>query len=483
MDKTSPQSLASLRSDIMAGDAARIAKQHEGGKYTARERINKLFDAGSFVETDTLKRDAHVVTGYGTVHGRAAYCFAQDFTSLGGAMTAAQAEKILKVLRMAQMTGAPVIALCDSAGMSLAQGAAAMAAYAQVLGAMTRLSGVCPLLCCISGECKGVATLLSQVSDITIQVEKVGELSAHAALVMNAAQKKSLTAQELFGAKAMAAQGAVALTAANEEAAISLLIGLLDILPGCNAEDAPLSEGDDLNRLVAAKDAADTLPLAAEMMDGGRYIELFAAYGKALHTLLGVVGGRPVGIVASEYALDNGRLDVDSCKKAARFVRFCDCYSLPVISLIHSDGLAVPAFEAQAAQMTAAAQLLYAYGEATCPKVAVITGHAIGAAYVSMGGKAIADITYAWPDAVIAPLTQEVAVQTLNTAELLAGEKREDLEANYAARFGALSAAQEGLLDDVIEPSQTRQLIIAALELLAAKHDVHLPRKHGNLPL
>lgn len=467
------QTILETRLNILQGDKERVAKQHESGKATARERVAKLFDAGSFVETDALKADGGVVCGYGTVNSRIAYCFAQDFTAQGGAMSEKQAQKILKVLNLAAMTGAPVVALLDSAGAKVLEGAQALSAYAQVFAAMTRMSGVSPMIACVMGPCRGVAAMFTQLADIAITVDKTGELALHSALVLG----KALTADDL------AKQGAVALKAQNEDEALSQIAALLDILPACNVEDAPMTEGEDLNRVLTACDAENGLALATEIADNGQIMELGAQYGVAVHTVLARVGGRSCGIVATDYTVDNGRLDATACEKVARFVRLCDCYQLPVISLINSDGLNVGAADEQAWYMRAAAQMLYAYAEATAAKLAVVTGSAVGGAYVAMGGTKVADIAYAWPTAFVAPLTAETAVQTLCDEQLNAGADRAELEANYKKTGDALYAAQQGIVDDVIEPAETRKQLIAALEALEAKHDVNLPRKHGNQPM
>ena len=477
------QALATEKAAVLQGDAERVAKQHADGKLTARERAAKLFDAGSFVEMDALRAGSNAVAGCGTVNGQAVYCFAQDFASAGGAMTKAQAEKILKTLRMARLTGAPVVALLDSAGVKLSEGMEALPMYAEILGAMARLSGVCPLITCVAGPCRGLAAMMTQLSDINIQLKKTGEIALHTAQVMNSEKGREKTAQQLFGADTMAAQGAAALTAETEEEAAALIASLIDLLPGSNMEDAPLADGEDLNRLLVCDDPENAAALMADLADGGQLIELYQGYGPAVHTALCRVGGHTVGLVANDHTVDGGRLTSQDSRKAARFVRLCDCYQLPVISLVNTDGLTVPLVGHQGALLRGAADLLYAYAEATAPKIAIMTGSAVGAAYVAMGGKSIADVSYAWPTAMIAPLTKEAAVQTLDVDKLNAGESREALEGEYADSFGALNAAKTGIVDDVIEPRETRKYIIAALELLSTKHDVNLPKKHGNLPL
>lgn len=484
MDMTDlTRGIATCKSAILQGDAERVAKQHAAGKCTARERAAKLFDDGSFIETAVLRQDACVVTGYGTVRGRAAYCFAQDFTVSGGALSKAQSDKILNLLSLAQTTGALVVAMLDSVGVKLQDGMDALPAYAAVLRRLARLSGVCPIIACVMGECRGIMTLVTQLADIAIQVEKTGVLALHNALVMNATEGKSSGEEALFGAEEMLGQGAIALKAATEDEATALISSLLDLLPACNTEDAPLYEQDDLNRVLYTVSPDETMHIVTELADNGQIIELNAAHGERAHTVLGRVGGRTAGIVATDPTVDNGRLDAASCEKIARFVRLCDCYGLPIVSLLHTDGLSVPKACGQASLLRAAAQMLYAYAEATSPKIALILGNAVGAAYAAMGGKAMADIAYAWPGAMISPLTREAAVQTLFDDRLQSGESRAALEDEYALSCGALECAKNGLVDDVIEPCDTRKMLIAAMEFLSSKHDVNLPRKHGNIPL
>ena len=477
------QAVAAEKAAVLQGDRDRVAKQHADGKCTARERAVKLFDAGSFVEIDALRENSHAVAGCGTVSGQAVYCFAQDFASAGGAMTKSQAAKALKMLRMARMNGAPVVMLLDSAGVKLSEGMDALPAYAEIFAAMARLSGVCPMITCVMGPCNGIAAMMTQLSDISIEVKKTGEIALHTAQVMNSEKGRVKTSQQLFGAEAMDAQGAVALTAENEDEAAALISALIDLLPACNMADAPLTEGEDLNRLTVCDDPEDAVGLMKDLADDARIIELYKGYGTGVHVALARVGGRTVGLVANDHQADAGRMCSQDCRKAARFVRLCDCYQIPVVSLVNTDGLTVPLFAHQGALLRGAAELIYAYAEATAPKIAILTGDAVGAGYVAMGGKAIADVAYAWPTAMVSPLTAQAAVQTLCGEALNAGESRDALEKKYAASCGAVEAAKAGVVDDVIDPSETRKYIIAALEVLSSKHDVNLPKKHSNLPL
>lgn len=493
MSEQNLKQVLAKKQSILQGDAERIAKQRAAGKLTARERVAKLLDAGSFVETDALvSRNgdyAGVVTGSGTVQDRPVYVFAQDFTVHGGAMGQMQAQKIVKVLDLAQKTGAPVIALCDSAGVRIDEGAAAMNAYASVFTRLAKLSGVVPVIALVLGPVVGGAAMIAQLADITIEAENVGQLMVYGPQVMSAISGKTVDAKAVGGAKAMAAQGGVALTAKDEDEAISLAVQVLDYLPGCNAEDAAIVDTDDMNRILPVLDAADAESQLAAMADGAAYVELFKDYGKEIRVALTRVGGRPVGLVVGNGKENDGVLTAQSASKAARFIRLCDCYSLPVVSLINSKGVAVPAVDEQAATIKATTQLLYAYAEATTAKVSIVTGNAIGQAYVAMGGKSNADVTYAWPSAVISALTPEAAVQVLYTDDLKADKKpalqsRAELEAKFAADVAdGVAAAAAGMVDDVIDPAETRKYVIAALEMLSSKRESNPPKKHGNLPL
>lgn len=478
---------------ILQGDAERIAKQRADGKLTARERVAKLVDQGSFVELDALVSKnndyAGVVTGYGTINDRPVYLFAQDYTVHGGAMGEQQAKKICKVLDLALKTGAPVIAMCDSAGVRVDEGAAAMNAYATVFARMAKLSGVCPMIAMVMGPVAGGAAMIAQLADVTIEAANCGQLMVYGPQVMSAVTGKTIDAKKLGGAETMAAQGGVALTAKDEDEAIALAVQVLDLLPGCNAEDAPIVDADDMNRILPVLETTDSDSLLAAMSDAATFIELYKDYGKELRVALTRIGGRAAGLVVSNGAVNEGNLTPAACTKAARFIRFCDCFSMPVVTLINSKGMAVPAVADQVKTMVAGAQLLYAYAESTTAKVSVVVGNAIGQAYIAMGGKANADVTYAWPGAVISALTPEAAVQVLYVDELKAGKKpaletRADLEADFAANIAdGVAAAQAGMIDDVIDPAETRKYVIAALEMLSSKRESNPPKKHGNLPM
>ncbi|MDD6039850.1 MAG: carboxyl transferase domain-containing protein [Clostridia bacterium] len=483
------QKVLDLRKAILDGSEQRLKEQRDAGKLTARERVEKLADAGSFVELFALVSQngegAGVITGYATIDQRPVYIFAQDFTVRGGAMGKAQAAKIVKLLDMALKTGAPVIAVLDSAGVRIDEGAAAMSAYSEIYAKLSRMSGVCPIVSLVLGPCIGGAALLTQLADVSIVAQKVGQVMVFGPQVMAAMNGKAVKADEFGGAEVVAKMGACALTAETEEEAIAKAKQVLALLPSSNLEDCELYDTDDMNRLLPAIDPADAEALVSALVDNGSAIELYKAYGKNVKTVLARMGGRSVAIVAA-----SGKLCAACLQKAARFVRMADCFNLPVISLINTCGVQVDSVEAQGWLFKAQAQLLYAYAEATTAKLAVVTGDAIGQAYVAMGGKGNADVTYAWPSAVISALTPEAAVAVLYANEVKAdtGLSVDAARAKYADKYiedvaGAVNAAKAGMVDDIIDPATTRQMLISAMEMLASKRDSNPPKKHGNLPM
>ena len=483
------QKVLELRRAILGGDEKRLKAQRDAGKLTARERIEKIADPGSFMELYALvsqnQEGAGVVTGYATIQERPVYLFAQDFTVHGGAMGAQQAAKIVKLLDMAQQTGAPVLAVMDSAGVRIDEGALAMSAYSEIYQKMARMSGVCPMVALVLGPCIGGAALLSQLADVAIVAEKAGQLMVFGPQVMAAMNGLQVEPEKLGGAKVAAEMGACALTAATEDEAIAQAKKVLSLLPSCNLEDSEIVDTDDMSRLLPAIDPSDADSLIKALADNGEALELYAAYQPAIRVFLARMGGRSVGLVAAY-----GKLTAGALQKAARFVRFMDCFGIPVISLLNTSGVEVEGVKEQGWLFKAQSQLLYAYAEATVPKLSVVTGDAVGQAYVAMGGKANADVTYAWPTAVISAVTPEAAVAVLYQNEVKADKELspEEARAKYADQYvadvaGAVNAAKQGMVDDIVEPQKTRAMLISAMEMLASKRDSNPPKKHGNLPM
>ena len=475
----------SRKQDILE-NAAGVEKIKKSGKLTARERVNLLLDDGSFMEQAMLQSDAGVVTGSGTVDGRPVYVVAQDFAVMDGAVGAKQAKKIVKVLELARKTGTPVVLMADSNGARVGEGAAALEAYTDIFAHMARLSGVVPMIAMVLGPCVGAAAMMAELSDLVI-VAKEGALLCAGPQVLSATMGKDvMKATELGGAKIAVENGAAHFACDTEEEAVSTARKLLGVLPANNLEDAPFSAEEDMNRALTGLAAgADGMDVINAMADAGSVIEAGKGYTGAA-TAFGKLAGRTVAFVYTGKG--------DTCdkrmQKIARFVRFADCYNIPVVSLIDSTGLELfKTVDRQLNVVKAASKLVYAYSEATTVKVSVVIGNAIGAAYVAMGGSANADATYAWPGTCISPLTGEAAIAIWGKDDIKnskgdAVAARKELAARYEAEVAdGVNAAIEGLVDDVIDPADTRKMVIAALELMSSKRDSNPPKKHGNMPL
>ena len=467
-------------------ESAGVEKQKQSGKLTARERVSLLLDGGSFVEQSMLFADAGVVTGCGTVEGRPVYVIAQDFAVMDGAVGEKQAKKIVKVLELARKTGTPVVTLCDSNGARVGEGAAALEAYADIFAHMARLSGVVPMIAVVAGPCVGAAAMTAQLSDIVLVAKPAGALLVAGPQVLASTMGKDLKAEDLGGGKTAVEYGAAHLACESEEEAIASVKTLLGMLPANNLEDAPFAPEEDMNRLVEGLEAgADGREVIAALADTGSVVELGKGFTGAV-TALGRMAGRTVAFVYTGKG--------DTCdkrmNKITRFVRFADCYNIPVVSLVDSTGFELfPTIDRQMSVMKAASALVYAYSEATTVKVTLVIGSAVGAMYVAMGGSANADATYAWPGAVISPMTGEAAIQVMWKDQIKASQgdavkAREELAAKYEAEVAdGVCAAAAGLVDDVIDPADSRKMVIAALELLSSKRDSNPPKKHGNMPL
>ena len=467
-------------------ESAGVEKQKQSGKLTARERVSLLLDGGSFVEQSMLFADAGVVTGCGTVEGRPVYVIAQDFAVMDGAVGEKQAKKIVKVLELARKTGTPVVTLCDSNGARVGEGAAALEAYADIFAHMARLSGVVPMIAVVAGPCVGAAAMTAQLSDIVLVAKPAGALLVAGPQVLASTMGKDLKAEDLGGGKTAVEYGAAHLACESEEEAIATVKTLLGMLPANNLEDAPFAPEEDMNRLVEGLAAgADGREVITALADTGSVVELGKGFTGAV-TALGRMAGRTVAFVYTGKG--------DTCdkrmNKITRFVRFADCYNIPVVSLVDSTGFELfPTIDRQMSVMKAASALVYAYSEATTVKVTLVIGSAVGAMYVAMGGSANADATYAWPGAVISPMTGEAAIQVMWKDQIKASQgdavkAREELAAKYEAEVAdGVCAAAAGLVDDVIDPADSRKMVIAALELLSSKRDSNPPKKHGNMPL
>ena len=475
---------------ILKGDAALCEQQKAAGKLLARERIAQLLDAASFVELDVLNADAGVVTGYGLIDGAPAYVYAQDFTVKGGSVGMAHARKVLKVMELAEKTGAPLYAILDTAGARLDEGIDAMNAYAMMAGKASALSGVVPQVAIVLGQCGGIASAIAGMSDVTI-MSRNGALFVNGPQVVATVAGKEIDLKQLAGPEASMKSGVAQLTADSDEAAIALARKLAGFLPANNMDEIIGDTIDDVNRelgdlntLNATCDVREIIRRVADMND---VLELSEGFAPSMVTAIAKIGGATVGFIANQPARDGGRITVYGAKKASRFASFCDCFSIPVITLVDSLGMKVtPAPQGELSR--AGAQLMFALTEASNVRIALIVGSAIGTAYAAMASRAAADAVYAWPGAVVSAVTPKIAVQLNCEAELKSADdpqaRRAELEEQYMADVAdGVNAAVKGYVDDVIEPAQTRQILAAALEMLSGKRENRPAKKHGNMPL
>jgi acetyl-CoA carboxylase carboxyltransferase component len=455
------------RLELLQGDEAKIKLQHDKGKKTARERIAAFFDAASFVELGALKEESGVICGYGLSSERPVYAVAQDITVKGAAMSKKQADKIINTLSLAKKTGAPVVFFTDTEGFSVKEDALTLKAFGEVFAAISKLSVICPIITLVAGECCGIAAQFAMLSDISIAIEGVTVIMPFTPAVMGKAGDVNKDGKALGGAKVAAKQGSCALTAKDEDEAIAKLKTLLALLPSSVDNKAPFVDSDDINRVLSA-DGKDGFKLVTEIADNGTAIELYPEYGAGMYTFLARIGGYSCALIASEPGKEAGRLNSKSCKKVARVLRLADKYNLPVVNLIASDGLDVPAEENQGELMISCGKMMRAYALAQVPKISVVYGNAIGASYVASVACAGSDLSFVWPNAMVASLTKELAVLAFE-ADKIAEEGKEALEEAYAKTNNGVAIAKLGLADEVIYPSETRKHVIAALELLYTK--------------
>jgi propionyl-CoA carboxylase beta chain len=498
----------------LGGGADRVAKQHEAGKLTARERIDLLLDPGTFTELDKfVTHRSHdfgmegkkilgdgVVTGYGKVDGRQVFVFAQDFTVFGGSLSGAYAQKICKVMDLATRVGAPVVGLNDSGGARIQEGVESLAGYADIFLRNTLTSGVVPQISLILGPCAGGAVYSPAITDFILMTKNTSYMFITGPDVIKTVTHEQVTKEDLGGALAHNQKSGVAHFAAdNEQAAILLTRELLSYMPSNNAEDAPVhATEDDPNRadeslktVVPANPNKpyDIKEIIRAVVDDRHFFEVQEHYAKNIVIGFGRLNGRSVGIVANQPAVLAGCLDIDASVKAARFVRFCDCFNIPLVTFVDVPGFLPGTTQEWGGIITHGAKLLYAFAEATVPKVTVITRKAYGGAYDVMASKHIrADINYAYPSAEIAVMGPEGAVNIIFRNELTQAKdtnaERTRLVNDYREKFAnPFKAAELGYIDEVIRPEETRVKLIRALEMLKDKRQENLPRKHGNIPL
>jgi len=513
-----PARLAELRrlkaQARLGGGQRRIDQQHARGKLTARERLALLLDDGSFEELDMLVTHRAtdfgldqqrflgdgVVTGWGRINGRLVYVFSQDFTVFGGSLSEAVAEKICKVMDLAMKNGAPVIGLNDSGGARIQEGVASLGGYAEIFLRNTLASGVIPQISAIMGPCAGGAVYSPAITDFIVMVDRTSYMFVTGPNIVKAVTHEEVDFEQLGGAQVHNATSGVAhFLAPSEPACLELIRRLLSYLPSNNLDDppvvdtgdSPLREPAELDTIVPEQPNKpyDMHQVIQLVVDTGSFLEVQALYAQNIIVGFARLGGRPVGIVAQQPAVLAGVLDISSSTKAARFVRFCDCFNIPLVTFVDVPGFLPGVAQEHGGIIRHGAKLLYAYCEATVPKLTVITRKAYGGAYDVMSSKHIrGDINFAWPTAEIAVMGAEGAVPLIFREEI---EQAADPEATrarlieeYRQKFAnPYVAAARGYIDDVIEPRETRRRLISALEMLKNKRDTNPPKKHGNIPL
>lgn len=517
-NKNKVAELIELREEArLGGGQKRIDAQHAKGKYTARERIQMLLDEGSFEEFDMFvthrcydfgMEKSHtygdgVVTGYGTIDGRLVYVFAQDFTVSGGSLSKTMSEKICKIMDMAMKAGAPCIGLNDSGGARIQEGVNALAGYAEIFQRNVMASGVIPQISVILGPSAGGAVYSPALTDFTIMKRDTSYMFLTGPAVVKTVTGEDVTQEQLGGATIHTSKSGVADFATDtEEEAMELVRKMISYMPQNNMEDAPLAVcNDSINRLEDSLNDIipdnpnkpyDMYEVISAIVDNGEFLEVHQLYAKNIITCFARFNGQSVGIVANQPKFMAGVLDINASRKAARFVRFCDAFNIPLVTLVDVPGFLPGTGQEYGGVITHGAKLLFAYCEATVPKVTVTLRKSYGGAYIVMSSKHIrGDINYAWPSAEIAVMGASGAVEVLFAREIakiedpaqkaaFIAEKEEEYRKKFSNPY---NAAKYGYIDDVIEPRNTRFRIIRALQSLATKRLTNPPKKHSNIPL
>lgn len=512
--ETMTETLESLRSESMAaGGQAKIDAQHRKGKLTARERVDLLLDEGSFEEFDMLKTGRGgaigeeryyagdgVITGHGNIDGREVFVFSQDFTVQGGSLGEAHSQKICKVMDLAVKVGAPIIGLNDSGGARIQEGVDALAAYGEIFHRNVRASGVVPQISCIMGPCAGGAVYSPSITDFVFMVRESSYMFVTGPNVVKTVTHQDITSEDLGGAKVHAAKSGVAhFTAPNDVVCLQEIRRLISYLPSNNRQKAPMLDlRDPGERIDPALDylvpenpnqTYDMNVVIYSILDGAEFLEVHRDFARNIICGFGRLGGQTIGLVANQPAVLAGVLDTDASFKAGRFVRFCDAFNIPLIALVDVPGFMPGPDQEHGGIIRHGAKLLYAFTEATVPRITVIVRKAYGGAYLVMNSKHIhCDVNYAWPTAEIAVMGPKGAaeviyrkeIQSAADPEAMLNEKMTLYRRTFANPF---LAAKRGYIDDVIFPRDTRHRLIRTLQVLEGKDARGPARKHGNIPL
>jgi acetyl-CoA/propionyl-CoA carboxylase len=505
--------LASMKKSAEnGGGQERIEAQHSKGKLTARERIALLLDEGSFVELDkyvTHRSDDPAlpkfygdgaVTGFGTINGRQVFLFSFDFTVLGGSLGEMTSKKIAKAMAHAMKVGCPIIGIIDSGGARIQEGVMSLDGYGEIFFHNTMASGVIPQITASIGPCAGGAVYSPAMTDFVVMVENVGQMFVTGPEVVKEVLSQEVSFEELGGARAHATKSGVAhLIASNEYDCFDKIKKLLSFIPHNNAEEPPIIDtNDDPNRIDPKLinilpenpyQQYDMKEIIKSIIDNGDFFEVHELFAENIIVGFARMGGRSVGIIANQPMYLAGALDIDSSNKAARFIRFCDAFNIPIVTLVDTPGYLPGTDQEHNGIIRHGSKLLFAYCEATVPKVTCIIGKAYGGAYIAMGSKNLrADINYAWPSAEIAVLGPEAAITIIHRRELKntpnAAETKKKLAKEFRDKFAnPYIAAEKGIIDVVIDPMETRPMIIQALNALANKKEPRPWKKHGNINL
>jgi acetyl-CoA carboxylase carboxyltransferase component len=506
--------LETKRAARLGGGPARIEAQHQKGKLTARERLEILLDEGSFDELDPLVKHRSsdygldrqqypgdsVVTGYGRIDGRLVFVFSQDFTVIGGTLSEAAGAKICKVMDLAMRSGAPFIGLNDSGGARIQEGVTSLAAYGEIFARNTLASGVIPQISVVMGPTAGGAVYSPAITDFIFMTQETGQMYITGPEVVRAVTGEEVTHEQLGGASVHASLSGVAhFTVAGDEACLLEVRRLMSFLPSNNMEDAPVIDPEDdpertapdLLTIVPDESSRpyDMREVITRIVDRGDFMEVHEAFAQNIVVGFARLDGRTVGIVGNQPLVLAGVLDIDASRKAARFVRFCDCFNIPIVTLTDVPGYLPGVTQEHSGIIVHGAKLLFAYAEATVPKINVILRKAYGGAYVVMSSKHLrGDINFAWPTGEAAVMGSDGAVSIIHREELRRSQQpealRQDLIAGYNERFlHPYAAAERGFVDDIIDPRETRPRLIRALAMLQDKSDTNPPKKHGNIPL
>ena len=509
------EELRRLRDEALhSGTQRAVARQHEAGKLTARERIDALLDKGSFQEVDQFVRhqstgfgiedkkplgDA-VVTGHGTVDGRPVFVFAEDFTVFGGSLGTVVADKICKILDLAMNTGAPIVGLKDSGGARIQEGVGSLDGYGRIFERNVRASGVIPQISVIMGPCAGGAVYSPALTDFVFQVDKTSHMFITGPDVIKTVTGEDVTMEALGGANAHASKSGVThFVYPSGKDALEAVRYLLSFLPRNNMEMPPFFTptdmadrlDDSLDSIIpdSANQPYDMTTVIETVLDDEEFFEVHEQWARNIIVGFGRLNGHAVGVVANQPAVLAGTLDITASEKGARFVRFCDAFNIPLITFVDVPGFLPGVDQEHGGIIRHGAKLLYAYCEATVPRMSVITRKAYGGAYLVMNARGVrADLVFAWPSAEIAVMGAPGAVNIIHRRELAGAEdpeaRRDELIADYEKRFNnPYRAAERGLVDEVIEPKQTRAKLIKAMEMLRTKRESLPPKKHGNGPL